>query len=252
MTQISLIDFDVEPFLRAAEILMKADEAERALALLKNLPGFYRDNEPPEIENLRKQIEAAIFQARDYMHLDDDIPKEDPQPAQWVQATMRGKVMLEYLSKLSGSQIPHIVDMGPGDYMLPLGLRYHGLAFTYEPIGLEGRALELASPRLKNEMNAIRSSDTDIWFVAYEIIEHLWQPGELAQTMARYSNVKKVFLSTPRYTFHRGHTTWRKDKQPHLRTYTPSEFRFVAEDLFKGYTWTYYDDPVMVLVGEKI
>lgn len=240
---------DLNPFLQAAETLMVQDEAERALLVLNNLPGYFRAHEPEAVRKLRMEIESKIFQTCDYQIIDDDLPKTDEQAMAWVDGTMRGHVMNLKLHEANQSGIePFIVDMGPGDYQLPIGLQAKGHKFKYKPVGVEQRAMEIAKERLKDKIALQEKSP--LWFVAYEIIEHMPQPRELAQTAARYGIPDKVFLSTPRYTYANGKPEWREKGQPHLRTYTPNEFAFVAQDLFKGYTWSYYDNEVMVLVGE--
>lgn len=247
-------EFELEHWLIAADQLMKSDEAERALQLLDLLPGFYRDNPPAAIVQMRRDIEAAIFQVHDYKSVDGDLPKSDENVLFWIQHVTRGRTMLEDVKAANKEGvIPHLVDMGPGDYMLPLGLKLHGCQFTYSPIGLEPRAYELAKPRLREHLVESNVSKAPVWFIAYEIIEHIWNPRDLAAQAWRCGDkLERVYLSTPRYCFGEGCLQWRKKGQPHLRTYTPQEFWTAAKSHFPGYNFEYIDDPVMVLKGRKI
>ncbi|MCA2656880.1 hypothetical protein [Microcystis sp. M061S2] len=244
-------EFDLEHWLVAADQLMKADEAERALQLLDLIPGYYRDNTPEPILAMRRDIEAAIFQVHDYKNVDGDLPKDNESVLYWIQNVTRGRTMLEDVKAANAQGIvPHLVDMGPGDYMLPLGLKLHGCKFTYEPIGLEPRAYEMAQPRLGEALGP-KIEGAQTWFIAYEIIEHIWNPRDLAAMAWRQGNPDRVYLSTPRYCFGEGCKQWRTKKQPHLRTYTPQEFWMAGKTYFPGYNFEYIDDPVMVLKGIK-
>jgi hypothetical protein len=115
---------------------------------------------------------------------------------------------------------------------------------------LEKNAKSAAHDRIASVLVDKDPTDKPIWFVAYEIIEHIWNPTDLAGMAWRCATTpERIYLSTPQYTFGRGHKTWRVDKQPHLRTYTPREFIDTAQNLFQGYNWEYINDPVMVLRG---
>lgn len=247
----NLIEFDMDPWLRAAEMLTTADEPERALKLLDCVPGYYRDNPPPALVQMRRDIEKSIFQVQDYMSVDGDTPKDDDTVMFWINNICRGQVVLHRVKEANSQGItPHLIDMGPGDYMLPLGLKLHGCKFTYRPILLEQNARSLVSDRL-GEYFSEDPADRPNWFIAYEIIEHIWNPSDLAAMAWRSKQTPDmVFLSTPRYTFNRGNLYWRTKGQPHLRTYTPNEFQYEAIKLFQGYNWKYHDDPVMVLEGK--
>jgi len=48
--------WDSKPFMDAANILAASDEPLRAIDLLNNLPGFYRDHIPHEIQELKTKI----------------------------------------------------------------------------------------------------------------------------------------------------------------------------------------------------
>ena len=250
---ITLIDFDETPWLEAAKMLATADEPERALKLLDLLPGYYRDNTPISIKNLRKQIIASFFQVQDYMKVEGDLPKAPEQVDAWFEMVLRGKVVLRAVREANEKdQIPHIVDYGPGDYMLPLGLKNKGLRFTYHPILLQEEAMRIVQPQLQEFLKPNQDPLQPTFFVAYEIIEHLHNPQDIATWCHRLDiEPLKIFLSTPKYTFNRGNLNWQKERQPHYRTYTPNEFLITARALFPEYAFSFYDDPVMVLEGNK-
>ena len=251
----SLVYFDQNPWLDAANQLMEADEPERALKLLDTLPGYYRDNPTPEILELKAEITKALFTVQDYMRVDGDLPKSDEAAVNWVHGTMRGSVILNDLTEANkDNKKIHITDYGPGDYMLPIGLKKLGLTFNYSPILLEKRAhvSVVEQNRIPSGMRESTFNQED-WFVAFEIIEHLWNPKDIAVWAHRGKGLfpDRIYLSTPKYTFNRGCLDWRTKKQPHLRTYTPREFEIEAQSLFPNYNWSFFDDPVMVLKGVR-
>jgi hypothetical protein len=246
----TLIRFDPKPFIDAANILMEADETERALALLENMPGYYRDVPPKEVADFKREIMAKIYTVQDYACNDGDSILRDIDLVSLAKALPRGKMLMDDISEANESGFaPHIVDYGPGDYVIPLGMHGMGLKFTYEPIGLHDASMQEAKKYLESrwETNAKRRS----WFVAYEIIEHLHNPAEIRQQFDRIETCERVYMSTPLYTFARGNPLWREKKCGHLRTYTPDEFVGYAKKYFREFNWELYPQEIMILRGKK-
>lgn len=252
MTFIAQYDqFRVEPFLEAADILCKLDEPERALKLLDNLPGYYRDFPPDEIKALKLDIQKALLTPHAYASVDHD--SEVGRHTELMEGTNRGawvKQSVEQYNELR--RVPHVVDMGPGEYWLPIGLFNRSYRFTYHDIALlqrTGRQARETVPGYVWQPNP--KDDQPIIFVAFELIEHLADVQEIALEAARHCGrlPDKVFLSTPLYTYAE-QKDWRKC-QPHRRTYTPAEFIYAAHSLFQGYKWELQTDALMTLKGER-
>jgi len=247
--------FDVKPFLEAAEILVAADETERALALLDNLPALQRYNPPQKISNLKKEIMSKITIANDLLGDKREIPKTDEWAKKFLNGTMRGVVLKGIVSDYNlDIKAPYIFDVGPGDFCFALGLQAEKLTFTYSCSTLNKDAEAMVKDRLGSRYwdSSHKIQIFPSIFVAYEIIEHLHNPNEIRQIFDREFMVlpERVLLSTPRFTFAEGTPNWRTDGIHHLRAYTPSEFFVEAGKLFPEYVFTYIDNEVMVLSGK--
>lgn len=259
------IPFDLKSVLLHAEQLVFWDEPLRALLVLNNLPGYYRDHEPKEVTELRHEILKSLHTAQTYINTTyDDVRGSDHNL--WAMNNLaRGMVIRDEIKKANEAEgflnisegfIPHIVDFGPGEYWMALGLRELELNFTYSAVALQKESYENAANNLGPEIFKRSIPDhKNLWFVAYEIIEHLKDEWEVAQEVARLPRApRKIFLSTPRYTYAEGDNTlrfkWREGGLGHVRTYTPNEFITVAMKMFPNYKWTFYNNVVMVLLGE--
>lgn len=244
---------DFNSLTNLAEKLVVAEETELALKLLECIPGYFRDNMPSQIYNLKKEIKAKRFTVSDYATNPGDDVDLKKDYVQNILALARGKVIYEKLLKANAQNIiPHIVDFGPGDYWMALGLNRMNLKFTYQPIGVHSNAMSTAKEELEALWCTRPVKDRENWFVAYEIIEHLAYVDEIRDQYDRIEGeVSRVFLSTPMYTFSAGNPVWREKGIPHLRTYTPQEFYRVTQELFREFNFEFTPDPVMVLAGHK-
>lgn len=237
---------------------MANDEAEQALTILeKALPGYYRDHTPKPVADLKRLIQKQLMTSADYIKNPYDntlIGKERSQIA--VETQLRGVAVKETVKKMNDNgQTPHIFDMGPGEYWLAIGLKELNLKFTYQAAHVNPEA-ERKAKALVPDLFQDPDEQMPLIFNACEIIEHLFNPWEIPQTAAKlHKEPDWVFMSTPKYTFSEN-LEWDDPKHTsllgHLRTYTPSEFTREAYRMFSGYTWTYYDSAIMLLVGEKI
>lgn len=246
-------EYDIECVLKNAEQLVLHDETELAIKVLNALPAYYRDHLPQRILDMRRDIKSKIFTISDYALNPDDGVDLRIDFVQRCLALKRGNVIYQELLKANANGvIPHIVDFGPGEYWMALGLNRMNLKFTYHPIGIQPDAALAAKQELEAVWATRDIKERPNWFVAYEIIEHLHYVDELRDQYDRIKgDVTKVFLSTPMYTFAEGNPTWRERGIPHLRAYTPQEFYAESMRLFKEYKFEFIPDAVMVCVGSK-
>lgn len=241
-------DFSAQPFIAAAEQLMRADESERALAVLENLPAYYRDHAPSEVLEMRRAIMESLLTPHAYASVDFDSEVG----RDVLEVLLRGRMVKATLDQID--KPVHIVEMGPGEYWLPIGLYNRGYQFTYQDISLlqrTGRQARAIVPGVWRS-NGPPQPEVPRIFVAFELIEHLADPREIAIEAARHCGTPDyVFLSTPLYTFDTK-PDWRKlNGQPHLRAYTPREFINTACEIFPGYKWELEADQIMVLKGSR-
>lgn len=248
------MNFDPKPFIECAEILVKMDETERALHLLSNLPGIYRDKVPKEIKDLKNLILSKITLPHDLLSDSRELPKSDEWSIHFLNNTMRGMKLKTLVKALNDEgKAPHIDEFGPGDGTFVIGMDYEKLKFTYSCTSLN----EESKNRIYNKL-----LDKALWsdvkgpriFVAYEIIEHLHNTEEIRQVHNRMcpEGADYVLLSTPTYCFEQGTPNWKTEKIHHLRTYGPREFLIESMRLFPEYQFQHFADPVQVVLGMKV
>lgn len=249
--------FRIEPFLDAANILVAADEPMRAIELLKQLPGYYRDNPPKEALDLIAKIHALLATPHFYMNNEPDKLVRVDMAEATVNQTLRGKLIDQDVKAYNDKKVtPHIVDLGPGEYWLPIGLSRLGRHFTYQAIGLCSDAKEEAKKHLIGHLvDAKPAHNPPTIFVACEIIEHLHNESDiLVEFMRARAEAEIIHVSTPKYTFdtRQSQIDWeKKGDLGHLRTYTPREFEMVVCKMFPDYNWGYCDSQIMHLRGHK-
>lgn len=246
---------DLDAFLRAARELIRFDEVERALLLLNNLPAYFRDFEPKEVFDLKQKILAAQITAHAYGNSGLDAQVTEDKALTVLHNTLRGQILKKEMNELVLKGIkPHIVDVGPGEYFVPIGLQKLGCDFTYNPVSMDKTAAAVAAPNINHVFHVEPRPDTPTLFIALEIIEHLPSTQDLSIEALRHCGKwpEYVHLSTPLYTFDPSDKDWDKlCGLPHLRAYTPREFILEAQRLFPGYNWEYKSDSIQSLRGYK-
>jgi hypothetical protein len=70
--------FDVDMYLACVEQMISSDEVERALWMLDNMPGWYRDNPPQQAKKIRDQLLKRLYTTMDYMKDCDHPTKPSP------------------------------------------------------------------------------------------------------------------------------------------------------------------------------
>lgn len=230
--------FDPEKYLDCVESMILADEVERALWMLDNLPAWYRDNIPERAREIRRELHSALFTPAQYAAADRETETCDiSQLKEYFPP--RAEILAETLGAYN---YPNIMEIGPGSFWLPHALANKGYNFSYEYQSLGG-------PGFRSEVNP----DGPNIFVAFELIEHLHNELEIYQAYLKFKKpARHVFLSTPLYTYGGGMTSWRNQALGHLRAYTPKEFGDAAQRIFQEFKFTVYkcEDGTMVARGD--
>ena len=242
---------NIKPWLEAAEELIRFDEPERALKILELVPAHYRDFEDDQIRVLKADILRAMITAHAYRTSGLDQNVSEGQAEVNITGLLRGRIILEEMRKLTN---PHIVDVGPGEYWVPIGLLKAGHTFTYNPVSMDEEAAAQAEPLIKGVLQ-YEPQDRPTMFIAHEIIEHLPSTQDLPIEALRHCGKwpEYVHLSTPLYCFDNRPKEWNKlCGLPHLRAYTPREFIAEAQKLFPGYNWEYRTDYVQSVRGYRV
>lgn len=248
--------FDENKLYDVVNTYVEADEVERALWILNNLPGVYRDQMPVKLAKLRTEILKAMVTPHAYMSCDLDATVDKEANLRNFEVLMRTKLIeaetKRFLEK--GPSSIHIVDVGPGEYMVPMGLMARGMAFTYNPVFMDKKAFAAAKPEIEPCIVTTPGTPDETIFLALEIIEHLPAPQDLATECLRHCGgwPARIHLSTPMYTYDGSAKNWRKPcGLPHLRAYTPAEFLVEAQRTFPGYVWQLYPGVIMSLRGMR-
>jgi hypothetical protein len=242
MSQGKPVAFDVDVYLDAVEMMINADEVERAFWMLDNMPGYYRDHVPLRAKEIWAQLHANLHTTALYKGEYDDL-KLDPREVMDLWPG-RAQIVAQAVKWMNvRGHRPHLMEFAPGSGFLPFGLNYLGLDFSYEY-----RGLDCPNYRHTAEIQKYASNV----FIAFEVIEHLSNEFEIYQNYTKFGREADfVFLSTPLYTINGGELNWQSRQLGHLRTYTPNEFLSVAKKMFRGYQFTVITDETIVLVGAK-
>lgn len=264
------MSFNPELCQRYVEMLIRHDELERALLVLENVPAFYRMHPPQNLLQLKGEILCASVSAHHYTTSPgDDIdaleklhPDLNDKVAYYLDAHIRARLAKDKVAALNAQGItPHIVDMGPGHFLLPRALLAAGFKFTYWDVGLNAQAKARSREFLKDVLSEEGAKETPTIFVGLEVIEHLRHTDDLAIEAVGVCKrwPEFVMLSTPYCTFRvmGEDEAWRKMPLEHIRAYTPKEFQQEAHRIFPHYVWEMHmasppEREPMSLVGTRI
>lgn len=232
--------FDLDKYLDSVEGMINADEVERAIWMLDNLPGYYRDHIPRRAKEIRTQLHKNLFTPVQYHDEYGELDMEALRKA-WPG---RGKVIEDLVRGYNQQGLtPGVMEYAPGTFWLPIGLRASGLQFRYEFKCKDQVETDFEPPADDSPVNI---------FVALEVIEHLSNEWELYQNYLKFGrHADVVVISTPLYTINGGEDNWRARDLGHLRTYTPVEFRDKLSKMFEGYEWSGMVDESIILVGKS-
>lgn len=246
---------EIDLCVKYVENLIMNDEVERALIVLDNVPAHWRDHPPVELKKLRSDILAAMTTAHAYMSSDLDSAVNKETAIDNLRFNLRGRLAEAEVRKYNElGHAPHIVDVGPGEYWIPIALKNLGLKFLYHDVGMDQRTKKSAHPLIVDHLAPWPndSASRPRIFMALEIIEHLPEPRDLAVEAQRHCGgwPDRIHLSTPLYCYDPEPKDWRKPcGLPHLRAYTQLEFLDTAKKIFPGYVWQLYVSKIMSLRG---
>lgn len=244
-----LENFNVQCFLDCAHELIRADEVERALLVLNNVPAYYRDFPPKQVTELKNLITSRIATPAWYAKYEssNDLRNID---YNFMKNSVRGILLMKEIRSLNDNDLcPYIVDYGPGEFWLPQVLFDEGDFFNYKPLTICKKASDLFFEEFPHFRGDPNPDDPSV-FVACEIIEHIWNPVEVKSNMLASCGLADVIhISTPKYTIdgrdqlHNGEKV--RETLGHLRAYTPNEFVNLINQIFPEYSWRFFDSQIM-------
>lgn len=265
--------FNPNEFCDVVEQMVAADEVIRALHMLENPPGYYREKPTPRMVGLKEKILQNTVSVTHYANLKTETyaaslahnSKLNP-GFDWDQKGLgamidipfcypRGPILADLVKELNiNGETPHLWEMGPSNFWLPYGLYEKDLKFTYYADTLNQASKEEHVRALEDKgiwRSLMLNQEQPQIFVCFEVIEHLWDSREILAQYVKYgAKANYVLLSTPNGTFLGGQNTLEREIE-HVTTYTPSEFLKISSDLFPGYEWRVYGGQMMVVIGRK-
>lgn len=233
--------FDLEAFYKTIDGMINSDEIERALLMLDNMPGYYRAYPPERAEKMREALHAVTWTPTQYVGIYDKIVNGPFDIKSWP---LRADILEKTIKDDNQNGIiPNLMELAPGAFWLPHGLKNKGCRFTYECLSLDKHEPPFDKPN-GNGKNI---------FVAFELIEHLSNEWEIYQNYLKFNHpANMVLLSTPHHTYGGGMDKWESRELGHLRTYTVEEFHLIASKMFQGFRWSCnLGDGTIVLTGVR-
>lgn len=238
----------------AVEQLIRADELQMAIQLIDMVPGWWRDNFPKELIEIRNTIYRQTYDQVEYATDDEeaDCPREMGE-GQWTGAYCYPRAeILETLLLALKPNMPWILDLGCSHGNLPLGLIKAGHKFRYRGIGMNHRIIEKLKSWTKGYWEDLPQDNQIKILTCFEVIEHCMNPMDVVHTAHKVGvDFDHILLSVPMYCLGAGLPDWKTRRMGHVRTYTPKEFIDFAMKNWPGYTWQLYKSNSMVIHGTK-
>src|SRR3954470_5604515 len=249
--------FDIDKYADAVEMMICSDEIQLALDMIKNVPGWFRQNPHPRLVEMANIIYRQCYDPFDYANDHDEAAyTQEAIESQCLSGYTypRADVLKEEIQKLNAKdQVPWIFEISPSHGWLPLGFAKRGLKFNFYGKNLNQPALDKIKNWLSDGVWAPSPCAGQIkMLICYEALEHMWNPHDLQQSPKKMAiEFDQIYLSTPNGTLLGGLPDWRTRRIGHVRTWTPIEFCQFASKSFHGYTWELFNHHSMVLKGIK-
>lgn len=248
--------FNMDLHLAAVEQMITAEEIETAFYMLEHMPAWYRDNMPIEAIKLREQLYTRLYTTLDYQAV--DCSKAIVGYSQGIYPgdfkISRVQAIIELVKELNrNNQNPHLVELGPGSYVVPFALMDAGCQFTYQAEGLNQANHELAIEKLAKYWDWWdEECEKPTIFISLETIEHLHNPNEIYHYALKTGIAfDHLVISTPLYCWMGGFGHWHQMDLGHLRTYTPQEFANQVVKWWPGYSYQMQLSDEIVIIGKK-
>lgn len=247
-----MVNENIQCFIDCANELVRADEVNRALWLLDNLPAWRRDHPHPDIVSLKNEIMKRMATPSFYS---TDVGAEVQIPGDTHLAmvhTIRGDLLTKETKWLNANKFsPKVYDLGPGEFWTPKMLIHQGIEFTYYPIYMNHPTYQHYKKDFEHKISKEPNDQPKIFF-ACEIIEHLHHEEEIRYEMNRHAGSADIIhLSTPCYTFDYVCQDWKANKKDlgHLRAYTPTEFFLKVQTMFPEYNIQMFSNEILHVRG---
>ena len=244
----------------AIEQMICADEIQIALKMCDEIPGFYRDNYPPELTEIKNTLYKQLYDNFDYSSdfaeanfTKDEVIAQCFSNYTYPRADILANDIKAHHRDDTEYIVPWLFEISPSHGWLPVGFDHHDLHFQFCGKNLNQPALAKIKEWLRPGVWTDEPfPGQEKWLVNFESIEHMMNPHDLEQSSKKMGyEWDRIYLSTPKYTLGSGLSDWKTRRLGHVRTWTPNEFSDFAKKAWPGYEWALWPAHSMVLRGIK-
>ncbi len=241
----------------AVEQLIRADEIQMALQLADHVPGWWRDNYPQALRDIKARIYQQTYDQIEYATDDEEAncgrefgESQWDGPYMYPRAEIIAKIVSEFNSK---GFVPWIFDLGCSHGNLPLGLIKDKHTFDYLGVGMNYRIQQKVKGWAGSHWKERPTDNQPTILYNTEVLEHCMNPLDIVHSAYKVGVVfDQIILSVPMYCLGGGLPDWQTRRMGHVRNWTPTEFLAFADKHWPGYKWVLYKAYSMVLHGTKL
>lgn len=223
-----------------------------ALKLCDMVPGWYRDNYPAELAELKRLLYEHTYDTIEYCSDDDEAEMlRETGEEQWTSAYCypRAQILESLIDSLQCT--PWIFDLGASHGNAPVGLIKSGKKFTYKGVGMNWRIIQKVKGWVGDHWKERPEPGQKTILFCTEVLEHCPHPEDLVHSAYKVGvNWDHIIFSTPKYTLGNGLPEIKR-RLGHVRTWTPNELGEFCAKNWPGYSWRLYPDFSMVIHGSR-
>jgi len=244
--------FPIKKIVELADHYVACDEVFYALKVLEMLPGWYRDNPPKEVVDMKNQILKTVVTVKDYC---GDVKEEEIKPEfiHFFENFPRSAGIVYLVHELNKKGIaPSIYEYGPASFWVAAGLKMLGLDFDYTCVCINANADNKAREEgLVKEPESLKNEYK--LYICMEVAEHLWNLRDLEHLFRRHfrQDMDLMYVTTPYGACGGGLPNWQEHTIGHLRTFTASEFQKTLTEYFSEFTWSLFSYGTMLGLGSS-
>ncbi len=248
------IYWNLDTHIQAIVQMIRADELQMALQMLEMVPGWWRDNYPEELTQIKKTLYRQTYDQIEYATDDEEADcTRKMGESQWDSPYMFPRAeIISNLVKSLFPRTPWIFDLGCSHGNLPLGLIKSGHNFTYYGVGMNHRIIKKLEDWVGLHWRDRPGEGQPTILYNTEVLEHCMNPHDIVHSSYKVGVTwDYILLSVPMYCLGGGLPDWDTRRLGHVRNWTPAELSEFANKSWPGYSWTLYKSASMVLVGKK-
>lgn len=249
--------FRLDIWIAAIKMMIASDEIQSAIWMCDNPPGWFRENYPKELQEIKDTLYKNHYDIFEYANDDDEASMtRDVAEDQWFSQYCypRATIITDEIKRLNDSgKIPWIFDLSCSHGNLPMGLLKANVKFTYLGKSMNHRAAKKLKEWVGKTWADQPEKNQETILVCTESLEHAWDPQDIVRAAYKMdTKYDQIFFSTPLNTLFQGLPNFESRRLGHIRTWTGEEFRKFMIDNWPGYTWEYFKSFSQVIHGKMI